>query len=379
MRGLSKKMLISILTSVIVFVTMVATTFAWVGIFTYANTDKFSLNLKVQELDSNYFLEISNTGEKGSFSSEINPIDIKRQIVNNRYNNRYADEDDDIIEKVYSKIQLEPISTTINEDNEFDSFYSIEYNAYQLFMNESYDYYKFDMYLSVNTKEGISDYTSPDPTTGIRSNVLLSSIESTLEGTFTSGVLSNGNPFVDMPSEQLGNEFDVLRTIPHRYKINSKNSVRFGLSLYEPILITDEYDGSEKPTITKIFEGGNELPSYDDTTESYDLGGCLPVDKNLAIYELLTYKPALYKGNPDEFNYRQSLAMSRGDLELKKENCYLWKSHEHDSYLGCMDGYQTKMKITVHFWFEGWDADCLKLIEEMPVSLNLAFIAGIND
>ena len=42
MRGLSKKMFISILTSVIVFVTMVATTFAWVGIFTYANTENFS-------------------------------------------------------------------------------------------------------------------------------------------------------------------------------------------------------------------------------------------------------------------------------------------------------------------------------------------------
>ena len=95
MRGLSKKMLISILTSVVVFVTMIATTFAWVGIFTYASTDKFNLNLKVQDLDSNYFLTISSTGEKKSFSSEIPTIELERQIVNNRYDNRYIDSSND--------------------------------------------------------------------------------------------------------------------------------------------------------------------------------------------------------------------------------------------------------------------------------------------
>ena len=47
MRGVSKKMLISILTSVIVMVTMVATTFAWVGIFTYANTDNATSNGRI--------------------------------------------------------------------------------------------------------------------------------------------------------------------------------------------------------------------------------------------------------------------------------------------------------------------------------------------
>ena len=50
MRKVNKKILISILTSVIVMITIVATTFAWVGIFTYANTDSFSINLKVSEL-----------------------------------------------------------------------------------------------------------------------------------------------------------------------------------------------------------------------------------------------------------------------------------------------------------------------------------------
>ena len=84
MRGISKKMFISILTSVIVMVTMVATTFAWVGIFTYANTDNFSLNLKVSELDSNYYLVISSSGKKGTYSDEVELSDLQRQILKNK-------------------------------------------------------------------------------------------------------------------------------------------------------------------------------------------------------------------------------------------------------------------------------------------------------
>ena len=88
MRGVSKKMFISILTSVIVFVTMVATTFAWVGIFTYASTDSFNLNLKVSDLDSNYFLVISSSGKRGTFSDEVDPFDLKKQIMTNKFVNK---------------------------------------------------------------------------------------------------------------------------------------------------------------------------------------------------------------------------------------------------------------------------------------------------
>ena len=83
MRKVNKKILISILTSVIVMITIVATTFAWVGIFTYANIDNFSINLKISELDANYFLTISATGEKGSFSDEADSKEIKKQVLMN--------------------------------------------------------------------------------------------------------------------------------------------------------------------------------------------------------------------------------------------------------------------------------------------------------
>ena len=93
MRGLSKKMLISILTSVIVFVTMVATTFAWVGIFTYASTDKFEMNLKVSR-NANDYLTISATGVKGSFSDEANITEIQKNILKNL--DKWTTKDDEL-------------------------------------------------------------------------------------------------------------------------------------------------------------------------------------------------------------------------------------------------------------------------------------------
>ena len=101
MRGISKKILISLLTTLVVFITVFATTYAWVGIFTYANTDSFKMNLRVQDLDSNYFLTISSSGKPGTFSSEVPAIELKRQIVNNRYDNKYDNESDNSIETIF--------------------------------------------------------------------------------------------------------------------------------------------------------------------------------------------------------------------------------------------------------------------------------------
>ena len=31
----------------------------------------------------------------------------------------------------------------------------------------------------------------------------------------------------------------------------------------------------------------------------------------------------------------------------------------------------TMMKMTIYFWFEGWDADCFKAVGGSPVTLNI--------
>ena len=153
MRGVSKKMFISILTSVIVMVTMVATTFAWVGIFTYANTDNFQLNLKVSEMDVNYYLTISATGEKKSFSDTADLIEIQRQSLKyqNRWSSDYLDnlESTAISSMFSSNSHIEPATCFINDDNTLSDFKVINYkNTSNLeYISSQNSCIKFDIYL----------------------------------------------------------------------------------------------------------------------------------------------------------------------------------------------------------------------------------------
>ena len=386
MRGVSKKMLISILTSVIVMVTMVATTFAWVGIFTYANTDNFQLNLKVSEMDVNYYLTISATGEKNSFSDTVDLVEIQRQALKyqNRWSSDYLDNlESSAISNMFSaNSHIEPATCNINDDNTITDFKVINYkNTSNLeYISSPNSCIKFDVYLSVDTKEGIQD------TTEINSNIYLTQLANTLEGSIATQKFTNGNPFLNMPS--LPMEFSILKNITEfgLFKLNSANATRFALCMYEPKNINDQYSESDTPIKTLIYQGGTQLPSIDG--DVYSLGGNLPEDYNTALQELLIIRPRYNDPiNPnDKLYYQQCLqeAIERGekDLELIEGNDKLWsKATNIDSqkYLGVHNGVQTKMKITVYLWFEGWDSDCLLGIENMPVTLNLTFTAGVEE
>ena len=385
MRGVSKKMLISILTSVIVFVTMVATTFAWVGIFTYANTDNFNINLKVQDLDVNYFLTISATGEKNSFSDEADLIEIERQILKN--NNVYTDDvlnklSNSEIEKIYSRnSNTTPSSYIINSNNQLE-FYSInnKMTSYYETYNPKNGFLKFDIYLSVNTKEGIQEETE------INSNVFITDIAETIQGTISKQRLTNLNPFKKLPS--LPNEYNSLLSLPDSefFEINSANACRFALCIFNPIDVNSSYKPDDYPTKTLIYHGGKQMPNVYENV--YDLGGNLPEDYNTALQELLiirpNYKNSVYPMRNQKYRDDLEYAINMGgnELDLIEDNTKIWTKPsdiESKPYLGVHDTIQTKMKIEVYFWFEGWDADCIFGINEKPVTLNLNFTAGIDD
>ena len=388
MRGVSKKMFISILTSVIVFVTMVATTFAWVGIFTYANTENFSFNLKVSELDVNYFLTISATGKKDDFSDTADIYEIKKDILKNQ--SKWTDSvinelSKDGIDSMYAgNNRIEPSTCIIDEEGNISDFKTVNYkNTYNfeyLDQTSNLKYLKFDLYLSVNTKEGIQDSTE------VNSNVFLSNIANTLAGSIGKQKLINGNPFKKMPS--IDTKYQELLSLPDNdsFKVNSSNAVRFALCLYDPINIDDEYIGLEKPNKTYIYQGGSTTPNK--SSDIYDLGGILPEEYNTALNELLIIRPN-YNSSPvasyNDYYYNcLNKAIERGnnDLELTEENSTLWSKPSNvdtSPYLGVHNGIQTKMKITVYFWFEGWDSDCLVGIDQLPVTMNLTFTSGVDD
>ena len=146
------------------------------------------------------------------------------------------------------------------------------------------------------------------------------------------------------------------------------------------------YNGTETPAKTLIYHGGEQDPTLDG--DVFDLGGILPEEYNTALRELLIIRPNYKYGNNQTYTalYRSDLAkaIERGqsDLDLVEENSKIWEKPTNvdaNPYLGVHNGIQTKQKISVYFWFEGWDSDCAVGINEKPVTLNLTFTAGINE
>jgi len=397
MRGISKKMFISILTSVIVFVTMVATTFAWVGIFTYANTDSFQMNLKINK-SSNYFLTISSFDavDNRDFGEDIPILDIQKQALNN-----WGIRADDSIPTSYieakyrEKSQIEP--STPNYDNNgnivsFSRIANLSNGPVQFF--DSNQFIKFDIYLSVNTLEGIDSET-----TGVNSNVVLDEISNTLVGITNQYFLNVGNAI--RTNRYAPSNFDWRKYDAHKrltevieeegnisYKdtrfinVDSSSAARFALEIYNPIKLTDTYTGNEVPVNTIIYQGGSALPTYDETTDTYSMGGILPEEYNFglqeanSIYNKILHIPLKTKENEERVR----------TLTGSKKDNYIWEAPNQSdvntvdfNYLGVENGIQTKQKISIYFWFEGWDSDCTWAIDLKKVTMNLCFTADVDD
>ncbi len=370
MRGITKKIFLSILTCSVVLVTMFATTYAWVGILTYSSTDTFNLNLKVEDLNNEYFLTISDTGEQGTFGEEIQLDVIQKQIMDNlNINYDMIDSSNpEAVNRFFSdKTKLMPITPILDNNKNINYFEEINNLASgNLYYSNSKKYYKFDIYLSVDTKEGIQ------PNTNISASVALDEIGNSLEGTISPYVLYNGNTILsnyNKPSDFNIDRYPILKDLPTSFSIDSSSSARFALEIYEPISIDSTYS-EQTPLKTIIYQGGTANPSI--TNNLYCLGGILPEEYNLAIQEMNKF----YRRNlviPDNVRNRE-------ELELIDANRKIYLAEDYPSYnLGVKDGIQTKLKISVYFWFEGWDADCIKAIDEMPVALNLSFTADIDE
>ncbi len=360
-----RKILISIFTIIVVIITTFATTYAWVGILTASSIEQFQLNLKTQE-ESNYALLISTT-ENGTFKealAEEDYIDIKRQILKNMGKNVEMLTDSGVINE-YNNIELEPVSIEKNKIIN-DEFYLFDKNS--LSRRNSNKRLKFDLYLSL-------DYIGEDvitEDTNITVNLLLDEIQNTLVGNTKLGSVANG---ITYPSNGIiTSNFPGITTTDH-VNVNSASSARVSLSIYSPILLEDDsysnHPELNEPYRQVIYQGGSNNPYYDEQTDTYSFGGILPEEYNLAYQEF----KSIYILDPLRF-YIPEEALNRGDLELTNENSTL---ANNDLNFGIINGNRTKIKITVNFWFEGWDADCFQIIDSNPVTLNLVFATAKDE
>ena len=360
-----RKILISIFTIIVVIITTFATTYAWVGILTASSIEQFQLNFKTQE-ESNYSLLISTT-EDGLFKEALSDedyIDIKRQILKNMDKNVEMLNTQGIINE-YNNIKLEPISVDKGKITS-DEFYLINKNSLNRIKTNKR--LKFDLFLSL-------DYVGEDAITedtNIIVNLLLDDIQNTLVGNPKLGSVVSG---ITYPSNgPINTNFLEIKNTD-LVSVNPASSARVALSIYSPILLEDD-SYSNHPELSEpyhqvIYQGGSKNPYYDEQNDTYSFGGILPEEYNLAYQEYKNY----YHLDPSRF-YIPEEALNREDLELTNQNAML---ANNDLNFGIINGKRTKIKITVDFWFEGWDADCFEIICKNPVNLNLVFATAKDE
>ena len=251
MHRVTRKIYLSILTTVLVFLTTFATTYAWVGILTYSSTGDVDLNLQTDKSNLNYFLTISSSGKKGTFGEGIALKDIQIQIMENMGMNlsNFNVDNSDAVDKLFNdKVSLLPVTAKTNDRGDITDFEELVISRDVGTITQATNkYYKFDLYLSTDAKSGITDSTI------IKSSVGMVDLDNVLVGTTSTYNFINGNPLLNRIKNPSYNDskYPLLTNIEEPFTINSANSARVALEVYKPINIENEYT-SETPYKTYI-------------------------------------------------------------------------------------------------------------------------------
>ena len=349
----ARRVYMSILSILLVFVTTIATTFAWVGILNYTELGSFDVNLGVGEVNDAYRLSICTTPD-GEFSDTANSTDIKRQILNNMGILTGGDNSDEFVEKQFKSVTLNSVTTSNLKD--FQTFLHKEKR-----FEDSLSYFKFDLYLKIERKNNNGSNKVEDDI-NFNTGLMFNTDVNPLQGVKCSSSIVNGmtypsNGIYDHPGFDITNENSYVT-------IDSSYATRFALEIYSPKNSGESFDNN--PIATKIYYNGSYLPTYDKTTKLYSFGGILPEEYNIAYQEYKSiYRPGKDFVIPDDI-------LNRGDLEINEKNSMLLAE---ESGFGINSGISNILKVTVYFWYEGWDADCFEAIAGKSVSLNLVFKA----
>ena len=482
---MKRKIFFGIIACMLLLLTVVATTYAWVGIFTYANTGSFDIGIYSERKDFEYWLTISLTGNPGDFGQEADSTGIRKQIIENMgLDSRYT-ESAEAINNFFASSKLNSTSCVIDDTTlQPANWYEANHSEKTYFRTmDTNQYYKFDFYLSVDVKNGINPSTQD-----FTSSVYLTDLEQTIIGNYGKMDFkpTGHNPFNDIDYDNIeswdyypsltNEEKNLLKgTVPtlrslnyEGFRVKTSDTARFSLSFYEPKPIDYTYTDADLPQKCMLYAGGTYLPTKvveSDGTEYYSLGGTLPSDFNTAIqdeysinypyktptavknplgkvyyslvatpatgtaqvgvdyyekrnndYILLSlgagenvegyytldvttipktdyYSPNIIYYNKVLDNYRlldvskyQAMVLPedvyrRGDIYLGdiinnlETSSLSWeKDDAMDGVndLGFVNGVQTKMKVTVYFWYEGWDADNLRGIGRGATELNIS-------
>lgn len=353
---------------------MIATTFAWVGIVSNGSFEMISISLETDNEDSDYGIQLSLSGKKGTFTDNIQSIDLERQILKNMGWSGDLSSDSSV-SSIFNNIRLSQV-TTIKDFDSNECYYLDPFTSIDGFETSAYignkkrtdlkGYFQFDIYVSIykigddtatsdknlsiylrNDGDGNGVLYSDNTTTYIANDVLYP----------TTGI--NANKYL-LDS----NNFSLGTIIQGNVNTNPAAASRLAVQKAAPV---DLYDVNSVSTYTgmKIYQSGSTYPTYDSKNNIYDFGGVLPNDVNFAVMQYNSTH-----STDEKLGDVPALALpdKRGDIQFKDDGIVNHIVDESDHVTT-----NRMVKLTFSFWFEGWDSDCFEAINNQMVNISLRF------
>ena len=349
MQNFIRKIYLSVMVSVLCMITLVTATFAWIGFLDFSDFEEFEINLMGSELEE-YGIEISLTGEEGTFGSSVDAIELKRIILKNTGRSSYIVDSmtDEEVKKSFSKLNLDQCTVIPNADKSFPEFKDIDGNNTKM-------YFKFDIYISP-----FKLYESDDESEYYLNAYLLGDL---FQGTKKTKNLVNKFTYPSDFVNEVENGIKKDTEIKNNVTVDSSSACRISIQKYDVVdkYDTDAYKNDSYINDLIIFQGGTKNPTYDSKNNVYSFGGILEEKYNLALCDYNKKFKNAKKSIPTEL-------YSRGDIEYNN-NYQIIDSSKTEEKIGI----NQMMKMTICFWFEGWDADCFDVIDRNPVTINLNF------
>lgn len=342
--------------------TMVATTFAWVGITSNSVFDEFTINLKTDNDTGNFGLQLSLDGRPGTFVDSIDEIAIKRQLLKNLgYNSNTIDRtNDENINVTFAKVRLAqctPLKSTYYPDlfssNEIQYFENVVDNS------QTSKFFWFDVYVSMYVqKANISPDVATAPASIFLREGLLSSND--VGSTDLLNAYTYPSTTYSLDGKSFSTEF-LNKKFSGKVSVNPASAARLCVQKFEP---TEMYLMTQN--VSKgytIYQYDDNMPTYDSTNNVYSFGGILPSKYNMAYQQYnMSHFGAELPAVPD-------WQVNRGDVTYEDKGD-IGRVCDKDT-----DGLTVgkMMKFRFYFWFEGWDSDCFEVIDDRSVSVNLSF------
>lgn len=380
MKKYVRKFYLSIMLVVLSLLTMVATTYAWVGLLTGTTFDEFTINLQDHESKeaSEYGIELSLDGIH--FTDQINPNELRRYLLYNiDPTGLYKDYlkknsqgnyivNDNLVKRDYEKLRLDQCTTERAEEP--GGNLSTRLNHFKNMKGENTSkLLKFDLYLSIYKLNASDDdssdkkldlylrgdkplFVSNDNSNGIYSFSLFNSVTypNAVGSYLENDILGNGT-----------NQIKPGKEIDGNVKIDITTSCRLAIEKFKAQPKGDPSNLTYDDEIF-IYQTGSIYPTYNQYTGVYDFGGILPSEYNFARL----YYNTIYNNNP--LGEVPDLVLRRGDTIYQDDGVV-----NHIVNQG--DGVTTAKMVClrIYFWFEGWDSDCFEIIDNKTVTMNLMF------